>query len=78
MYAVLPFSRFCINQNRNLTFDVPYKDKYHILHNAPYRKLDMKISKFCIMQNIDIYIFEIHNENNSNDGKFPSSALSKI
>ena len=30
------------------------------------------------MQNIDIYIFEIHNENNSNDGKFPSSALSKI
>ena len=30
MYAVLPFSRFCINQNRNLTFDVPYKDKYHI------------------------------------------------
>ena len=35
------FSRFCINQNRNLTFDVPYKDKYHILHNAPYRKLDV-------------------------------------
>ena len=30
------------------------------------------------MQNIDIYIFEIHNENNSNDGKFQSSALSKI
>ena len=41
MYAVLPFSRFCINQNRNLTFDDPYKDKYHILYNAPYRKLDM-------------------------------------
>ena len=27
--------------------------------------LTCEISKFCIMQNIDSYIFEIHNENNS-------------
>ena len=48
---------------RHLTFPIKTNTIFYIMLHI--ESLTCENSKFCIMQNIDIYIFEIHNENNS-------------